>query len=340
MALDIYERTNITEGGPHCTSLNLRFVSELLLKGLKGLRRGAAAHRLYHDALRLPILLRFFQGSLPHHLRSGLVRGGHYVYGIYCHIKEWETMFEILRCWGSAFSDQPLCDLHGWILEQPFGTPAAICTPIQKAWRMWHPVHPSTFPNCKGVYIYIYIYYIMYTYYYIGYWEMDGNETLQDKNHQQHCKWNLLHSLAAVFCDRPRYRMCFLQIAKAKSLVLPRPNKVDLKKKRRRSFQQRNHFCVPPFFGRIVGLKLTQVQWGIWMLEIEVLVQLRQVPLPEFHPWGPLGTGKSQGEKRNFASRFSWTRNAYDSAELPTKNWRLTNDCHVYLVSLFSSCGK
>jgi hypothetical protein len=45
------------------------------------------------------------------------------------------------------------------------------------------------------------------------------------------------------------------------------------------------------------------VQWGIWMLEIEVLVQLRQVPLPEFHPWGPLGTGKSQGEKRNFASR-------------------------------------
>lgn len=180
----------------------------------------------------------------------------------------------------------------------------------------------------------------MYTYYYIGYWEMDGNETLQDKNHQQHCKWNLLHSLAAVFCDRPRYRMCFLQIAKAKSLVLPRPNKVDLKKKRRRSFQQRNHFCVPPFFGRIVGLKLTQVQWGIWMLEIEVLVQLRQVPLPEFHPWGPLGTGKSQGEKRNFASRFSWTRNAYDSAELPTKNWRLTNDCHVYLVSLFSSCGK
>lgn len=198
-------------------------------------------------------------------------------------------MFEILRCWGSAFSDQPLCDLHGWILEQPFGTPAAICTPIQKAWRMWHPVHPSTFPNCKGVYIY----YIVYTYYYIGYWEMDGNETLQDKNHQQHCKWNLLHSLAAVFCDRPRYRMCFLQIAKAKSLVLPRPNKVDLKKKRRRSFQQRNHFCVPPFFGRIVGLKLTQVQWGIWMLEIEVLVQLRQVPLPEFHPWGPLGTGKS-----------------------------------------------
>ena len=138
-----------------------------------------------------------------------------------------------------------------------------------------------------------YIYYIVYTYYYIGYWEMDGNETLQDKNHQQHCKRNLLHSLAAVFCDRPRYRMCFLQIAKAKSLVLPRPNKVDLKKKRRRSFQQRNHFCVPPFFGRIVGLKLTQVQWGIWMLEIEVLVQLRQVPLPEFHPWGPLGTGKS-----------------------------------------------
>mmetsp|Transcript_28889 Transcript_28889/g.47782 ORF Transcript_28889/g.47782 Transcript_28889/m.47782 type:complete len:344 (-) Transcript_28889:39-1070(-) len=36
-----------------------------LLESLKGLRRGPAAHRLYHDALRLPILLRIFQGSLP-----------------------------------------------------------------------------------------------------------------------------------------------------------------------------------------------------------------------------------------------------------------------------------
>ena len=61
---------------PHCTSLSLRFISQLLLKGLKGLRCGTAAHRLYHDALRLPILLRFFQGSLPQHLRCALVQSG------------------------------------------------------------------------------------------------------------------------------------------------------------------------------------------------------------------------------------------------------------------------
>ena len=162
MALDIYERTNITEGGPHCTSLNLRFVSELLLKGLKGLRRGAAAHRLYHDALRLPILLRFFQGSLPHHLRSGLVRGGHYVYGIYCHIKEWETMFEILRCWGSAFSDQPLCDLHGWILEQPFWHTCSHLHPNPESLKNVAPCSSINFPQLPKVYIYIYIIYILY----------------------------------------------------------------------------------------------------------------------------------------------------------------------------------
>ena len=75
MALVIYERTNRTGGSPHCTALDGRFVSELLLESLKGLRRGPAAHRLYHDALRLPILLRIFQGSLPQDLRSDLVQG-------------------------------------------------------------------------------------------------------------------------------------------------------------------------------------------------------------------------------------------------------------------------
>ena len=80
--------------------------------------------------------------------------------------------------------------------------------------------------------VYIYILYCVHILLYrvLGNgWKWDSSKI--NKNHQQHCKWNLLHSLAAVFCDRPRYRMCFLQIAKAKSLVLPRPNKVDLKKK-------------------------------------------------------------------------------------------------------------